>query len=217
MAEEIIKQFFKEIFEKLLKILSKGVPELHIPSFDPLSVPGAQNITFHESFFVSTEASFSEITVTGLSTLSPPELHWDSKKKVLSATVITKALQGKGTYALKGRAGIIPLHGSGDFTYDIELVTAKIGVECNLNDIVKLDPKIMINLEFGNTKLHLDNLEGGGIAGEILNKIINLFRGKIADNVSKGIAETMQDALQKFIEKEREREGFDRIIDAIKQ
>ena len=196
---EVLKKFFNKIFQLFMKSIKHGIPDLHIPSFDPLSLPDKQEFELKKSVLVDIDASFSDIEVTGLSTMDLPALHL--KDRTIYATTTTKAVQVKGNYTLKGEAmEIIPISADSTFTSEVESITVLIGLSFTAKELITLDPKITVELHFSEMKLHLDDFEHSKIISTIFNWIVNQFSNMIANSIEKEIGQDMQDALQKLID-----------------
>ena len=182
-----------------MKSIKHGIPALHIPSFDPLNLPDKQEFELKKSVLVDINASVSDIEVTGLSTMDLPSLHL--KDHTIYATTTTKAVQVKGKYILKGEVmEIIPISADSTFTCDVESITVLIGLRFTPKEVITLDPRVVVELHFGEMKLHLDDFEHSEIISWIFNWILNQFSNTIARIMENWIGHAMQDALQKLID-----------------
>ena len=212
---EILKKIFNDIFELLMKSIKNGIPALHIPPLDPLKIPGKEEFELKKSVLVAIDASFSDVEVTGLSTMDPPSLHL--KDHTIYATTTTKAVQVKGKYTLKGDAiEIIPISADSTFTCEAESITVLIGLRFTAKDIATLDPKVTVEVYLGELKLHVNDLEHSKIISGIVNWILNRFSGTIAKHMEEQIGKALQDALQRIIDKHKLNTA-DEILRALKE
>ena len=196
---EILEEFFHKIFELFMKSIKHGIPLLHIPSFDPLEIPGKQEAEIHKPLLINVKASVSDIEVIGLSTLDLPSLH--TKGHTISATTTIKAIEAKGNYSLGGNIlSCMPISADSTFKGDIESATFTIGLTFEFTTEEIFDPKVHIEIHVEDLKLHLEDFEHSRVATGTLNSILNTLLGLIKKHLEKEIGKAMQDALQKLID-----------------
>lgn len=118
--------------------IKDGISALHIPTLDPLSL---DNFDFSVNEpFVKCEASFREVVITGLSTITFPKIDFDKENMKLTVTANVVELKATGKYNIDGTAAyFFPLSGDDDVFADAETVTVTIGVSLSSLDIMKSD------------------------------------------------------------------------------
>lgn len=85
----------------------KGVPELGIPPFNPLTIPEAH---FNGGSF---NVSFKNIEIYNLDSFSIDSLYFDPFKPEFKLAIKVPVLRIKATYTVKGRVLVLVLDGSG--------------------------------------------------------------------------------------------------------
>ncbi|XP_053667281.1 uncharacterized protein LOC128716383 [Anopheles marshallii] len=171
-----LTECMKESIETLRPYLARGIPELDIPSIDPIhlgdlivaeSVPG-QGVSI----------SAKDIKAYGPSNFKLKKLTVIEYGKIYSFELELPHLYVEGRYVVDGRILLLPVKGSGkftgNFTQGIGSVRIK-GDRKRINDkdhlsLAKLDIKIRVS----DGRIKLENLFGGDrVLGEIINETIN--------------------------------------------
>lgn len=86
----------------------KGVPELAIPSFNPLTIPQAQ-LDSGNSF----KATFKRIQMWGVENFVMDEIKIDIDKLEITIGITIPEMRVKSEYNIKGRILILELDGKG--------------------------------------------------------------------------------------------------------
>ncbi len=193
LVEKVIETFVNKIIEGLVKTIPGGIPELNIPPFDPLEIPGEQDMDIN-TFFAKMQGNFSDIVVKGLTSMGAPKVSIKDKK--LTATTTTK-LNITGKYRMNGSALLFfTINSNSTFKCVIEALSMTIGL--SLKD--SKDLKAIVELKSGDVKLELDEFEHPKLASGLLNPI----SGLIAKFVEDSIGPPLQKMLQKFIDQFKE-------------
>ena len=201
--EEILTKFFNETFELLRECIAHGIPDIQIPALDPLKIPGKQEVQL-ESFFAYIDASFSNVEMTGLSSIDLPKI--EIKDRKIQATTTTKQVQAKGDYTLNGHAiKFLTIASDSTFTCDIVSITVTIGLEITNKETDAFDPKAHVEVKFEDMKLNLDGLDHSKIVSKMVNSLLSSFSGMISKFLEKAIGQTMQQALQKLIDQHKDK------------
>uniref|UniRef100_A0A6P7H7H9 Protein takeout-like n=1 Tax=Diabrotica virgifera virgifera TaxID=50390 RepID=A0A6P7H7H9_DIAVI len=101
---ECIKQRVEELREKL----NDGIPEMRIPSINPLEIPFAQMDLGEKS-----KASMKDIKLYGLPAFIIKDLKIDLDKDYIEIKVDIPHILAEGEYTVKGKLLILTLDGSG--------------------------------------------------------------------------------------------------------
>lgn len=88
------------MFSSMIPILSKGIPEINITSFDPLQLPEIKVERNEE--VISLFGSFDNVQVRGASNASIQNAFLDLEKKILKFNLDIPRLKLNATYNLKG-------------------------------------------------------------------------------------------------------------------
>ncbi|KAK7866340.1 hypothetical protein R5R35_003268 [Gryllus longicercus] len=168
------------IFEKSLHLLGKGIPELGLPSINPLEV--AELIIGESGGPVSLSVRFRNAVVTGLTDATFYGGKFDFKDKNNMSIIFTSAVETvnfDADYEMSGRMLLIPLSGKGrcKFTYynlnstlgpTGKMITIKGKEYFNVTDFYILLHKIE------NVNFQFDNLfNGDKNVGSPILKLIN--------------------------------------------
>lgn len=202
MGDDSFKRFFNEVLSNLKAHMKDGIPALGIPPLDPLNVG---SFSFKEdSSLMKFKARFQGIVITGLSTITFPKLEFEGNEFKLVVAANVTNLKATGKYSLEGTAAsIVPLKGDGDMSAEAEAVTMHISISLTNTDLFKANIDVSdVKYDIGSIKVDLENLEGGGDLGRVLNKILNLLGQKIFDYVEPSISHVVEDALQNLINDE---------------
>ena len=99
MGDGSFKRFFNEVLNNLKTHMKDGLPALGIPPLDPLN---AGNFSFkEETSYVKCKASFQDIVVTGLSSITFPKIAFNGDHFELAITANLKDIKAAGKYNLK--------------------------------------------------------------------------------------------------------------------
>ena len=193
LVEKVIETFVNKILEGLVKTIPGGIPELQIPPFDPLEIPGEKDMDI-DTFFAKMQGNFSDIVVKGLASMGAPKVSIKDKK--LTATTTAK-LEISGKYRMNGSALLLfTINSNSTFKCVIEALSMTIGL--SLKD--SKDLKAIVELKSGDVKLELEEFEHPRIASGLLHPIAGL----IATFVEESIGSPLQKMLQKFIDQFKE-------------
>lgn len=87
--------------QSIVSKVSKGIPEVKIPTFDPLSL---NEIKVHRTSgqIIKLEGSFDEVKVYGLTNATVPQAYINHEKKILNFKMEVPKLRLSSTYRLNG-------------------------------------------------------------------------------------------------------------------
>ncbi len=190
--EAIIEDFINKILDLLVKCMKEGIPELGIPSLDPINIPGKKEIEI-STFFANIRGNFREFNVSGLAAMGVPKVSLKDKK--VTATNTAKVAIG-GKYTLNGRAMKLFTIDS-DSTFKCIIDALKVTIGLSYQDTKNL--KAIVELKSGSIKLELEDFEHAKKASALLDKIAGL----VAKFVEESLAPTMQSAVQKLIDQHK--------------
>ena len=196
-----IERIVREVLNVFKEVMKRGIPGI-LPVLDPITI-GDFNFTVEEKS-VQAKPSFSDVVVEGLSSFNIPVADVDMEKLIASAIITVQDLKCSGQYQLNGTAlYVAPLSGHGDFSLEADAVKSTISMQLHMTSESKLYIKVdvgEISFDASAIKVHFDNLEGGGVVGNLLNEILNLFAMKIFHMVEPMLANSVKSALQQLID-----------------
>ncbi len=191
--EQIIETFINKILDLLVKSIKEGIPELGIPSFDPVKIPGKKEIEI-STFFANIQGNFRDFSVAGLATMGVPKISIKDKK--VTATTTAKVEIG-GKYTLNGRAmKFFAVNSDSTFKCVIEALKVTIGLSYkDTNDL-----KATVELKSGSVKLELEDFEHAKKASALVDKIAGL----VAKFVEESVGPSLQSVVQKLIDQHKD-------------
>lgn len=98
----------KNAAEEMRSRLPNGIPEMHIPSLDPMHIPHAELDTG-----ASFKAVFDDIRIYGLSDFVLKSVKIDIKDNVIDVDLLFPLITAIADYNMKGRILILQLNGVG--------------------------------------------------------------------------------------------------------
>ena len=197
--EEKAQTFFNKVFETYMKTIKDGIPDLQIPSLDPLEIPGKQEIQL-ESFVAYIDASFSDVELEGLSTMNPPKLELQDNMRKIHTATSTEKIKAKGNYTLNGHAlKFMSISSDSTFTCDVACITVTIDLELTNKETDAFDPKVKVEIKFEDMKLEL-NGNDSKIVAFMINPLLSSFSSMISKFLQKTLGEMLQQVLQKVID-----------------
>ncbi|XP_058062405.1 uncharacterized protein LOC131212527 [Anopheles bellator] len=171
-----LTECMKESIETLRPYLARGIPELDIPSIDPIllgdlivaeSVPG-QGVSI----------SAKDIKAYGPSNFKLKKLTVVEYGKIYSFELELPHLYVEGRYIVDGRILLLPVKGSGKFTGNFTQGIGSVRIKGDRKRINGKDhlslAKLDIKIKVSDGRIKLENLFGGDrVLGEIINETIN--------------------------------------------
>lgn len=171
-----LTECMKESIETLRPYLARGIPELDIPSIDPIllgdlivaeSVPG-QGVSI----------SAKDIKAYGPSNFKLKKLTVVEYGKIYSFELELPHLYVEGRYIVDGRILLLPVKGSGKFTGNFTQGIGSVRIKGDRKRINGKDhlslAKLDIKIRVSDGRIKLENLFGGDrVLGEIINETIN--------------------------------------------
>lgn len=101
----------RDSIERLRPQLARGVPDLLIPSCDPLSIP--EIVITQNSGAIRMESQYSNIIVTGLSNFTLRSVRLDPESHKFRIKLWFPTLEMTSDYHIHGKLLMMPLSGSG--------------------------------------------------------------------------------------------------------
>lgn len=173
VGDASVNNYVRLVINNLFADLATGIPELGIPSMDPLRII---NITIPTLIVPggSIDAQVSSVEVGQLSQLTLTSLNLDFHALVMDLRSILPSLKISGSYKLKGNIlKIFPLYGDGAFLIQpLNLVMLGGGSLAVDNQGHVQLTSIAMDTNFTTMVVDFENLLGGGDLGDTLNLIM---------------------------------------------
>ena len=187
--------------------LLEGIPDLNIPSLDPLFVP---EIKIVQVGGIQVAARFRNISITGATKFRLRSVRADVDSDKFRLKIWFPSLVMKATYELKGQLLVMPIHGkglcSGNFSDIDGVISMKMKrVEKDGEEHYKVD-FMQVEFNIGSAKVQLNNLFDNG--DEELSKSMNHFinenwrmvTAELRPTLEKTIAEILLEVADKFFD-----------------
>ncbi|XP_072381017.1 putative beta-carotene-binding protein [Diabrotica undecimpunctata] len=171
--ETDISKCIKENIEEIRPKLDDGIPEIGIPSINPLKIPFAE-LNIGKEF----KSSMKDINIYGINTFIVKDLKVDLDSNYIVIKVNIPHIHAEGEYNVKGKLLILTLDGSGPGQINItnlEVTLIGHGVrEIKHGKTFLKISSIDITPNIGKVNLRLDNLfKNNPELTETSNKVLN--------------------------------------------
>ncbi|KAK9497011.1 hypothetical protein O3M35_012805 [Rhynocoris fuscipes] len=157
-------------------LLKKGIPELRIPSLNPMVVPKVS--VKQGSGPVSLDSTFTDLKINGITDYTIENVRADLDKYQIDFDAKLPYMYNVGDYKIEGKILVLPISGSGDSWSNYTDVTIKATlkgskeVKQNKN-YFKVD-RFDFDLNVGKAIIHFNNLfNGNKELGDAMNKFMS--------------------------------------------
>lgn len=187
--------------------MKHGIPEINVPSLDPLYVP---EIQIKHTGGMQVSAGFKNITISGPTNFRLRSVRVDTKSDKFRMKIWFPELIMRATYELKGQLLMMPINGRGDGFGNFSDVDGVLSLklnryERNNEEFFKVD-FLQIEFNIGAAKVQLDNLFENG--DEELSKSMNHFinenwrmvTAELRPTLEKTISDVLMEVADKFFE-----------------
>lgn len=184
--------------QSLRPSLITGIPDLGIPSIDPMDVG---NLLVSESTQSNgLRISAKNIRAFGASTFKIKKLEVIEYGSTYNVEVFFPKLEVEGTYDVNGQILLLPIKGTGPFKGNFTECTGNVRMQFSRKDNSELVQikKYVVKIKVGKGSIKLYNLfNGDKTLGDALNNMIN----QNFDVVSKDIIPLVEKALQRLLKR----------------
>ncbi|XP_037721611.1 protein takeout [Drosophila subpulchrella] len=194
----------RESYEALRPRLMEGIPELYIPSMEPLIVPQVK--MDQDSGAIYLHSVYRNVKVTGISKHTVNELRLEPSKLKFIVSLTFPKLHMESDYSIKGKIMMMPLLGDGHCKVDLVNITMRtelIGQEYKKNgaNYLKIN-NVKVKYELSDVHIHLDNLFNGDKAlGDRMNEFLNENWKALAEEVRPLMTKALVDILRASVDK----------------
>lgn len=195
-------QCFINTLNEMMPNLIKGIPEMDIPSIDPLAVTSVK-VNTGNSGPTSFDIELFNVTVYGLKDMEVKSLVVDLDKVLWNAVIHLPRVTFEATYKIKGKILLFELNGEGHFSFNSTDVTTdgvwqgKLYTKKNKEHIV-FDHIEFSNVTLNNISVWMTNLFAENeVLTETVNKAMNdnidTLRGELEPIIRETLAEIIRD------------------------
>lgn len=182
------------------------MPELDVPSLDPLFVP---EIKITQNGGIQIAAAFRNISISGPSRFRLRSVRADVKSDKFRMKIWFPELVMRGVYDIRGQLLMMPINGRGNCIgnfSDIDGVLSMKMARVNINgrEHYKVD-FMQIEFNIGGAQVQLDNLfNGDEELSKTMNQFINenwrMVTAELRPTLERTISEILSDISNKFFE-----------------
>ncbi|XP_032681491.1 protein takeout-like [Odontomachus brunneus] len=162
--------------EQLRDKLRTGIPELDVPSIEPLLLKNLRLTRGPNS--ASLDLNLTDIEVYGPSTFKIDDLNVDTNKLLFTYTVKFDKLEFRGKYSINAKILLLQLNGVGNVTGYLQNYGGKTYMKAkkirrNNNTYLQFD-KMKLVIRIAETHINFDNLfNGDKVLGQATNELLN--------------------------------------------
>ncbi|XP_023014651.1 protein takeout [Leptinotarsa decemlineata] len=194
----------KRSVEELRPLLTKGIPELNIPSCEPLCIP--EVVIDQGTGSVALKSVYKDIKVYGPSKFVIKQIKVDLEKNKMRMKVWLPHLEVICTYTMDGKILMMPISGTGlsranysDIEATVTLRTEKIKKDGELYYNVK---DFYVNFDIGHAQIFFEDLfNGDKDLGEAMNLFINDNWKQVANEIKPVLEDHIAAIFKKFANK----------------
>ncbi|XP_034938296.1 protein takeout-like [Chelonus insularis] len=175
-SDPALDKCIQKAFNHLRPYLIKGIPELELPSIEPLVIPqlGMEN----GQGAVRVKALFTNITTYGSGNYTVSKVRIDLRTLRVDLQLSIPKIEIQGRYEVNGKVLLFPIQSQGEFWArfgDVEATAQVQGVE-ELRDGVRYMriSRLLVDFNLGSSRFHVsDKLMGRNVIGQAMNQFLN--------------------------------------------
>ncbi|XP_067014589.2 protein takeout [Anabrus simplex] len=193
-----------ESVEHLKPYLKEGIPELGIPSCEPLHIP--EIVINQGRGAVSVQSTYSDILVSGPSEFDLKSVRLDLNKQKVKLKIHIPALRVTSKYTMEGRILLLPIQGNGigagNYT-DIDATCSVLGETVNRKGWTYYNVKeFNVSFNIGHASVLLDDLfNGDKEMGDAMNTFLNENWRNVAQEIRPVMEDTIGEIFKTFCNK----------------
>ncbi|CAG9861419.1 unnamed protein product [Phyllotreta striolata] len=194
----------KKSVEELRPLLVKGIPDLDIPSVEPLNI--SEVVIDQGSGSVSLRSVYKNIQVHGPSKFVIKDIKVDLEKDKMRIKLWLPELEVTCNYSIDGKILMMPISGAGKSTAKYSNIEATITLRAERvkkgEEIYYNVTDFYVNFDIGDAKIHLDDLfNGDKDLGEAMNVFLNDNWRQIASEIKPVLEDNIAMIFKKFANK----------------
>ncbi|XP_023954809.2 uncharacterized protein LOC112058318 [Bicyclus anynana] len=193
----------KDAVQNLFNALGPGLPEIDLPSLDPLNIPQIRILQGDGP--VNVNAALDNVVVTGFGKTEVLLSQVDGRTYDFYTKVRVPKIRIEGTYDLRGKILLIPLVGSGLCWFEPSNMTIDIVSSVKLYEKSGLPffnvTQCHVKYNIGGLKLHMSNLfDGISSLEESTNAYLNANWRPVSESLRPILSKTIEDILLGFMQ-----------------
>ncbi|XP_014289100.1 protein takeout [Halyomorpha halys] len=199
--DPLLNECVKDSVEEIRPYLKTGIPELHIPSCEPLILP--EVVMNQGRGSVTVQSRYTDLHIHGPTDFKLHQVKVDLDKDRVKIKLSIPKLQTKGNYTISGRILMLPISGSGESRGNYSNIEATALIQA---ERIKRDNKtyfhvqeFFVDFTIGHASVHLSNLfDGDKQLGDAMNEFLNDNWKNVAQEMKPVLEKTIGDLFKKF-------------------
>uniref|UniRef100_A0A1B6E265 Haemolymph juvenile hormone binding protein n=1 Tax=Clastoptera arizonana TaxID=38151 RepID=A0A1B6E265_9HEMI len=201
-ADPRINSCIRRTFDHLRPYLIAGIPEIKLPSIEPMTIPKMQMENGVGA--VRVRATFSNMTIYGASNYSVLNVKSDLSKFRFDMGLGIPRIEATGSYEVTGQVLLFPVRSRGEFWASFSNITGlgKIyGVEVKKNGVSFMKTeKLGVDFRLGKSRFKIkDLINGNNVLGEAMNQFLNQNAAEIINEMKPAAAAAISKHFKNFL------------------
>lgn len=197
-----INECIKETFHHLRRYLIEGIPEINVPSIEPLIIPAMKMENGHGA--VRVRAIFSNLTIHGASNYTVLNVKSDLNKYRIDLALHLPHIEVTGNYDVNGNVLLFPVRSRGDFWAAFGNVTglAKLYGSEELRNDTKFMKTERLGIQFKLSKSNFkikDFINRNNVIGEAMNIFLNQNAPEIIEEMKPAASASIGKHFKNFL------------------
>ncbi|XP_070156915.1 protein takeout [Polyergus mexicanus] len=182
--------------------LVKGIPELELPSIEPLVIPELKIENGQGP--VRIRAFFTNITAIGPGNYSINKVRVNISSYRIDLHLSLPKIEVQGNYDINGNVLLFPIQSHGNFWAlfgDVEAIARIQGVEEVRNGIRYLNiVRLLIDFSLGRVRFRImDHLNGNNVIGQAMNQFLNQNAKEIIEEMRPAASASIAKHFKEFL------------------
>jgi len=192
----------RQAFDHLRPYLSRGIPEIKLPSIEPLKIP--KMTMDNGNGAVRVRAMFSNITVYGATNYTILGVKGNVTSFKMELTLGIPRIETAGSYDVNGNVLLFPVRSRGDFWALFTNITGvgKIyGKEVIKNGVSFMKTeRLGVDFKLGKSRFRIkDQINGNNVIGEAMNQFLNQNANEIIEEMKPAAAQAIGKHFKSFL------------------
>jgi len=202
-SDSHLNQCLRELFEGMFPYMSKGIPEVGIPRFEPLYIERIGISKGHGA--VTLNGNFNKLLAHGPSNATTQLVRLDLAHGRLDISLHIPVIRTESKYDLRGNILLLPLVGVGDARLLLRNVTTDVYMKVVFPKLpggeeVMHVTDMKVDFRMSNVRVHLDNLfNGNKVLGHTVNTFLNKNALEVVEELKENIGESLASVFQRIM------------------
>ncbi|XP_049857354.1 circadian clock-controlled protein daywake-like [Schistocerca gregaria] len=188
--------------DHLRPFIVKGIPELAVPTIEPLVIPRLSMENGNGA--VRVRAAFHNVTIVGASNYTVSTVKADMTTYRIDVGLRLPSIETTGRYDVSGNILLFPVRSRGEFWagfYDIAAVVRVFGKEVATDGekFMRID-KLLVDFNLSKSRFRIkDFLNTGNVLGEAMNQFLNQNANEIIKEMKPAAAQSISRHFKEYL------------------